>query len=251
MKKIAILIFVIYIVSCSKDNVFEQSSGTKLIFIEYLDDNESWTQKYSYSSNNKLIKIEDFRSLGKIYELDYQGSRLNEYSTYQTDGKKLIFRDSILYNSNGTIQAIYNFSISSEGNLPLSWIYDYEYDNENKVYKRSTFFVKIQEYTSVEKYYWHGNNIEKVEHYNGDEELYHESFYEYDDKINYKKEIPTSVSDPINWSENNITEISFKDYSGLLDLSCSPCITEYKYNLDNYPVLIKFNWGRQIKLKYE
>lgn len=251
MKKTVVLFFVICIISCSKDNEIEQSSGTKLISIEYEDDNDSWKENYSYSSNDELIKIEDFRSLGRRYEIEYQNSQLKEYTTHRMDEEKLIFRDSIIYNSNGTIKAIHNFSINSGADLPLSWIYEYEYDNENKVSKKSTYFVTIQDYISFEKYYWNGDNIERAEYYNGDEELHYEYFYEYDDKINYKREFPTSISDPINWSENNVTEMNWNDYYGNLDLICRPCVAEYKYNLENHPVSIEFNWGRKMKLKYE
>ena len=251
MKKIIILFFVINLVSCSKDGEFEKSTGTKLISIEYEDDNDSWIENYNYSSNGELVKIEDFRSLGRKYEIDYHNSKLNEYKTYRMDEEKLVFRDSIIYNSNGTIQSIHNFSINSGEYLPLSWIYEFEYDNENKVSKKSTFFVTTQEYTSIEKFYWKGNNIEKVEYYNEKEELYYEFFYEYDDKINFKKIIPTGISDPINWSENNVLKMNWNDYYGNLDIICRPCVTEYIYNLDNYPISIKFNWGREMKLKYE
>lgn len=251
MKNIAILIFAFCMISCSKGDKFEQSFGTKLISIEYVNNNGDWTENYSYSTNDTLIKIEDFRSLGRRYEIDYQNSKLKEYRTYRMDEETLIFRDSILYNPNGTIQAIHNFSINLGEDLPLSWIYEYEYDNENKVSKKSTYFVRIEEYSSIEKYYWKGDNIDRVEYYNGDEELYYEYFYKYDDKINYKKEIPTSISDPINWSENNVVKMKWKDYYGNLDLICGPCETEYRYNLDNYPVEIEPSGGRLLKLKYE
>ena len=241
----------IYITSCSKSEDFEQSFGTKLVSIEYEANNDSWTENYSYLSNGELNMIEDFRSLGRRYEIDHQSSILNEYTTYRIDDEKLIFRDSILYNSNGTIQAIHNFSINLGEDLPLSWIYEYEYDNENKVFKKSTYFVRTQKYTSIEKYYWGEDNIKRVEYYNGDEELYYEYFYEYDDKVNYKNDFPTSISDPINWSENNVTKMNWNDYYGYLDIICRPCETEYKYNLDDYPVEIEYSWGGILKLKYE
>ncbi len=133
MKKTVIIFLVICLISCSKDNEIEQSYGTKLISIEYEDSNDSWIENYSYSSDDELIMIEDFRSLGRRYEIEYQNSKLKEYRTLRMDEEKLIFRDSIIYNPNGTIQAIYNFSINSGENLPLSWIYEYEYDNENRL----------------------------------------------------------------------------------------------------------------------
>ena len=251
MKKITTLVFIISFIACSKNNELEKSSGTKLISIEYTDDNDSWIENYSYSPNNKLEKIEDFRSLGRRYEIDYQNDILKEYTTFVIDENKLAFRDSILYNSNGTIMAIHNFSINVGTNLPLSLIYEYEYDNENRVSKKSTYFVTIEKYISVEKYYWKDNNIDRVEYYNGDEELYYEYFYKYDDKKNYSLNLPTKISSPINWSENNVTEMNWNDYVGNLDIICRPCKTEYKYNLDDFPVSMKLNWGREMKLNYE
>jgi hypothetical protein len=251
MEKIAFVILVFFISSCSKENMIEQSTGTKLISIEYTDDDKNWLENYYYSNDGKLEEVQNLYSLGRRYEIEYEHERIKEYSTYRIDENKLVFRDSIIYNLNGTIRAIHNFSINSGEDLPLTWIYEYEYDSEKKITKKSTYFVTIQEFTSIEKYYWSGNNIERVEYCNEDEELYYEYFYKYDDKLNYKKATPTSISDPINWSDNNVTEVNWNDYLGNLDLICRPCITEYKYNLDNYPVSVEFNWGRKLKLTYE
>ena len=97
MKKTVVLFVIICFISCSKDNEIEQSSGTKLLSIKYEEDRDSWIENYAYSSNDQLIKIEDFRSLGRRYEIDYQNSKLKEYATYNMDEEKLIFRDSIIY----------------------------------------------------------------------------------------------------------------------------------------------------------
>ncbi len=250
LKIIVSLSLTIFIFSCSTENGFEHYSGNRLISIEYKNKDESWIENHTYSSDGVLNRIENFHSLGKEYTLNYKDSRLNVYHTYRKDNGKLIFRDSIVYNENGTIHAIYNFSVNSGENLPLSWIYEYEYDNINRIKKKSTYFVITQEYTSIEKYYWSNGNIKRSEYYNGKGKLDHEFFYEYDDKINYKKEIPTGISDPINWSKNNITKVDRNDYLVGIDILCQPCIAEYKYNLDNLPISIKFNWGLDMKLNY-
>ncbi|MCF6223293.1 MAG: hypothetical protein L3J34_06145 [Flavobacteriaceae bacterium] len=251
MKTITILFLVICFIACSNDQEVEQSYGTKLILIEYMEGDRNWIENYTYSSNDKLNIVEDFRSLGRRYEIEYQDKQIKEFSTYSIDKNELIFRDSILYNSNGTIQAIYNFSINSGADLPLSTISEFEYNDQNKVSKKSTYFVTIEKYISIEKYYWSENNIEKVAYYNGDEELSYEFFYKYDDKVNYKKEMPVGISNPVNWSDNNVTEMNWIDYSGTLDLICAPCIAKYKYNLNNRPVSIKYNWGRKLILTYD
>ena len=90
MKKTVVLFFVICIISCSKDNEIEQSSGTKLISIEYEDDNDSWIENYSYSSNDELIKIEDFRSLGRRYCLLYTSDAADERSSVDLGGRRII-----------------------------------------------------------------------------------------------------------------------------------------------------------------
>lgn len=250
-RSLVFFFFIIFIISCSEDDEIEQSEGTQLISIEYGNKNEGWVVNYYYSSNDEIIKIEDLSSLGRRYEIDYQDSRLIEYKTYRMDNDSLIFRDSILYNSNGTIKAIHNYSINSGTDLPLSWIYRYEYNSENKVTKKSTYFVRSQKYTSIEKFYWSGNNIERVEHLNEEEKLKYEYFFEYDDKENYQRVLPTIISDPLTWSQNNVTKINWNDYLGNLDLNCRPCIIEYRYNLDDYPVSIKSNGGLQLKLNYK
>lgn len=189
--------------------------------------------------------------MGRRYEFEYHNDTLKEFTTFVIDENKLVFRDSILYNPNGTIMAIYRFSKNSGTNLPLSWKYEYEYDNDNKVSKKFCSLVSQGKYNSIEKYYWNENNINKVEYFNGDEELYYEFFYEYDDKNNYSLNYPTKISDLINWSENNVTEMDFTDHAGNYDIACRPCETNYNYNKDGFPVSIKLDWGRKMKLNYE
>lgn len=251
MKNFALFIVILFISSCSKENRTEKPTGTKLLSIEYMDDDKSWFEQYYYSNDGKIEEIQNLYISGRRYEMEYEQERIKQYLTYRIDDNKLIFRDSFIYHLNGTIQAIHHFSTNSGENLPLTWIYEYEYDNEMRVTKKLTYFVTIQEYTSVEKYYWRGDNIERVEYYDRGEELHYEYFYKYDDKKNYQKANPTSLSDPINWSNNNVTEMNWNDYYGNLDLLCRPCLAEYKYNLDDYPVTVAFNWGRKLKLTYE
>ena len=197
--------FIVVFASCTKEDDIQNTNGTKLISIDYKDGNktiDSWKELFSYD-NGVIDKIEDLYSLGTRYQMEYKNNQLQEYSTYTISDDNKAFRDSIAYNQNGTIRAIYNFSINSGVNLPLSWIYEFEYSVQNKVSEKKSYFVDKDEYTSIEKYYWNNNNIEKIEYYNAEEVLRYEFFYLYDNKINYKKGIPIYISDPISWSENN------------------------------------------------
>lgn len=250
MRNVAYLFLVIFFISCSKEDDLDQSAGTQLISIEYGNNNDGWIVNYYYSSDNKISKIEDLSSLGRRYKIAYQDDKMSEIRTYAMHNESLIFRDSIIYNSNGTIQAINKYSINSGEDLPLSWIYEYEYE-ENKVVKMSRYFVQLQKYTAIEKFYWSGNNIGRLQYFNGEEKLQYEYFFEYDDKENYQRGLPTVISEPISWSENNVTKMNWNDYLGNLDLNCRPCVTEYKYNVDGYPISMKSNGGSVVKLNYK
>lgn len=269
LKHIVIPFIALLFYGCSdKDElVIKQSTGTKLISIEFFPTEvkygRNWSYNYYYSNNGKLKKVHQSSSsgLGRNYEIEYdEDGRIKQYFTYDLNENKLIFRDSIAYNLNGTIQAIHHFSINLGKDLPLSDITEYEYNDENRIIKKSSFLVKTQEYLFSEKYYWGKDNIERVKHYghpNKDGafikagELHYEYFYKYDDKVNFrKKNNPVYIDDPINWSNNNVIEFEWNDYLGNLDLPCRPCKTEYKYNLDDHPVSVKYHWAT-LKLTYE
>jgi len=248
MKNIVILLIATCFMACTKE--YEQSFGTKLISIENAIDN-TLIESYFYSSDGQLSKIENVRSLKIRYEHKYHNDNLIEVATYRADQGKLIFRDSFSYNPNGTIQARYKFSINSGVDIPLSQIYEFEYDSKDRVSKKTSYHVKTEQYTSIKKYFWKGANIERVDHFDGAGKLTYEFFYKYDDKANFIIGLPVKISNPIYWSENNVTEFRFNDYSHNVDWACNPCTAEYIYNLDNYPVSIKYNSGKSIRLYYE
>lgn len=237
--------------ACSKDEPIE----AKLTSIEYSDDHRSWTENYTYTPDGKLEKIENFRSLGRRYEMSYQNDRLQEILTYRIDNNELVFRDSLLYNTDGTIQSIHHFSTNAGEDVPISTIDEFEYDDELKVSKKSTYSVKADKYTAIEKYVWKRNNIKKVESFNEKEELLYEFFFEYDNKVNYKKGLPSALINNFSesslfWNENNVKKFDLVDNTGLVDIICNPCKTDYEYNSNGYPVLIKSD-SREMKLNYE
>lgn len=123
-------------ISCAKDHLIGQSFEPKLISNGYVNDNESYVHNFSYYSNDALIIIEDFRSFGRMYETDYQDSKLKEYTSCRRGEGKLTFPDSLKYNFDGTIHSIHNLSINLEEDLPFSWIYEY-------ILKSNSFFIEL------------------------------------------------------------------------------------------------------------
>ncbi len=249
-----ILCYLLLFFSCSKEVVFDDAHGSKLISIDYKKGSkaiDNWKVLFSYNEDDLITRVEDFYVSGSRFQIEYNNGRLLEYTTHSINDNTVAARDSISYNQNGSIKAIYNFTPYPEDSLTLSLIYEFEYSSENKLTEKKTYNVDQAEYISNEKYYWNNKNIEKSAYYDDEGRLRHETLYSYDNKINYKKNIPIYVSNPINWSENNIIRSNFADYTGAIDPSCYSCVTKYRYNLDLYPTLITYDWGTQLRLTYE
>lgn len=198
MKRIAFLLLVFSIISCSKDNLDDQASGSKLVTIEYEDDYSDWSVNYFYSPDGDLVMIEDLHSLGRRTEIEYEKSRIKEYLTYSMSDERLLFRDSVAYNADGTIRAIYNFArkMEEEG-LFLNYINEYEYNSDGKLDKQSNFRVHQQEYLRVNKYHWKKGNVIKVEEFDGKGKLKHVFHYKYDNKLNYKNKFSPALNSSI------------------------------------------------------
>lgn len=249
MRQLYIFIFAFLIISCSKEDEIEETNEPRLVSIEYVDEALTWIENYSYSSDNKLSIIEQFHPEGNRIEISYQNDQMKEYTGYKMKDNQAIFRDSFGYNSNGLLHTIHRFSSALRDTIELTWIYTYEYDNEDKVSKRRVIHLPTQ-LTNTKKVYWNGKNIEKFENYNSDDELVYESISTYDNKVNYNKGFPLRILGPTNWGENNEIETNDRYFNGN-DPTCEPCITEYEYNADDYPVSITTFWGRKMFLTYE
>ncbi len=252
---LSILTISLVIFSCTKEDNFQNTRGLKLLSITYKDGEQvgnNWSELYSYNNSGILYAIEDTRGIGINYKLTYtNNNQLQEYTAYINETNELVSKDSIVYHQNGSIKAIFSFSKNLDDILTTSHINEFEYNNQGRVSQKKTFFALTDNYFSTEKYYWNAANINKVEIYDQKDKLLYEYSLTYDTNNNYKKNIAIYLNDPINWSENNVTKTSFTDYSGLLDLSCYTCITKYNYNLDKYPVSVKYDWGRQLTITYE
>lgn len=248
--KVLIVFFLIYTVfSCEKDDIVKIEPQAKIVSIEHKGHNRQWIENYTYSPKNELIQIDNYRSSGTTYKMEYKNSKLQEYKTYSRDTDRLIFRDSIVYNEDGNIEAIFHFSGYLANKLSL--VKRYTYNRQNQVSRKSTFFVNANKILSSERYFWDGDVITRVEYYGEDEELYYEYFYKYDNKVNYKKLIPPDFSNPLNWLNYNIIEMDWHDHYGNLDLICRPCTRSYTYNSKDYPITMRTNWDYSLKITYE
>lgn len=254
MKNFALLLILtltICFIGCTKDYEAQLELAQPIeIAYSYEDESEEeWTIYYTYNDNGNISTVEDVRSLGTRYVYVYDDANLlQERYTYRISDDKLTFRDSMFYNPDGMLMAIYNFSINGGEGMPLSWIYEYTYNDENQLSEQSTYFVSTDEYTSTERYYWLGNNIQRKEYYGRNQELH----YEYDDKPNTRKLFhKRDLSEIEDWNQNNVVKMDWIDHLGDLHISCRPC--KYKYKYDRHGTLSHFtvNAGVKVDLIYD
>ncbi len=240
MKKLNLLFCFLVFFSCKKEQNFAPFPTSSLLLstIEYSTNNLNWTEDYTYNSDNQLIQVEDFGNAKKRYELSYDQAQLVEIKTYNLTNNQLVLRVELVYNEAAQLVETLNYSIF-EGEEFLS-VYEYEYNENGFPSKQTSYNQHNPSSTSVINYFWKNGNVEKTETYY-DGNLDHEFFYKYDDAFNYTSFQLHNVNQFLTWNQNNITQSSYKDHSGLLDTYCNPCSTEYVYNALDYPTVVNFN----------
>lgn len=246
-----ILIMVILFNGCLKDDSFIISLGDQLDKISYEDGGLNWTENFKYFEDGMLNTVESNNSSGKRFEVIYEGVQVSEVKTFIVNTETLVFRDEYFYDENGNILLHKNYSINSGDNLPLSRVDSFKYDMSLRVIEQISFSSFRNEVSAVRKFYWNDENIVREEYLDGEDNVRYEYFYQYDDKINYKKGLGTYLHDPLNWSDNNITSMNWNDYVGNLDIYCRPCDNYYSYNDKGLPAIIDNDLGRRLVLTYK
>lgn len=130
-------------------------------------------------------------------------------------------------------------------------IYEYTYDKKGGLKERSSQYKKDQTTKRTEKYHWHVGNIVQKDVYNWKGKLNAEYFYEYDDAINFMKNHPYYMLEPINGTANNMVSDSLIDHSGIIDRGCNPCLFRYEYDEVDRPIAqVADNWNNYLKIFY-
>lgn len=253
MKKLSILLPLLLVLSCKKEQSFnpEPNSNILLMTIEYVLPNKSWTEAYTYNNDNQLIQVEDAEHSKRRNELVYnEQDQLTAIKTYNLSNFELILRIDLEYNEQDQLIKTLNYSIYEGQEFPV--VYEYEYDEKGFPSQQLSYIPDNKDASShIEKYTWKNGNVVKVATYDNEETLRHEFFYEYDDGFNYTSFQRHHVNQFNIWNRNNIIHSSYKDYTGLIDTSCNPCISNYTYNEEDYPIAIEINSGTIYKLIYQ
>lgn len=230
------------ILSCENDIIpinTEDFSVQQIITNQ--DDDYSQVDSFSYDANGKLVSVTtvhrsdpDFIGNQELIEFQYNGdvliNKTHRYLSTDTIHRQVSFT----YLSNGALhQALHAYPYT--GIMEVQWIDTYAYNTDGSLKKKTSVNPNSTDTESSNQYYWKNGNVNKIEsYYNG--QLRYESFYKYDRSINFKKGNPFFSNYEISLAtNNNIIEIEYKDYSGLLDLACNPCSYSYEYNDYNLP----------------
>jgi len=251
MKKYLFLIVVLLTVSCKKDTALIPKATLKVNTLSFESFNRTWSEKYTYNEQEQVSKVEINFNLFTRHEVEYDGDLLLAYNTFQSTDTVLVGRDSFVYNMDNQLEKILKFTTERDGSLSLLWINEFAYDAFGKVSKQIFYTADRPDDKRTTLFDWKGNNISQRTELDENGEIEHEFFYTYDNKINYLQNLPNYQHDPINWGSNNVTKMTYNDYTGLLDLACGPCEQTYKYNSNDYPMEVEYNWGRKIAIDYE
>ena len=250
---LSLLLLVLIVPACQKESGFiplpipEQ----QLISIDYLSENRRWSEDYFYDIYDRLIRVDDLRSTGRRYELSYQEGRLQEVKTYVIADNKLVFRDELTYDNEGRVHKTYNYSINGGATLPLARIHEYRYDNNGLVTEQLTYPPTEDKVVRSEKYTWENGNIVNIAHHDGAGNLEYEFLYKYDQSFNYNLYQTHLINNFTTLNKNNVIHAELlKDCTGVIDLYCNPCISNFTYDVNDYPIVGE-SLRRTFKLTYQ
>ena len=262
MKTFYLFITIFLFLSCGKDNYAEVLNSFGYVQISSIEENPPKNnsryslETFAYKDNGLVLNSVKMRALPsennvKTYYFNDQ-DRLQYIAEFDSlFSYILVKQDLFMYNSNGLISEIHEFSVDSAGIQILDRIELFKYNSENKiteVYERS---LSTNEEFLTKRYTWEGGNILKVEKYLSTETLFFESSFEYDDKINYKINHPAFIKDPLNQTLNNpISKFSIS-HINLTTAFCTPCLYTYNYKDDDLPTLIKSGFLDNLFMTYE
>lgn len=241
MKKLLSFLLILSIISCSKEEI-EKQSGTQLLSIT----TQHNTQSFIYNEQNRLVQVKgtapSIEIKNFLYNNDGTVRRIN------TTNNPYLAIDTFTYNANGQLVETLQYHLNFAGKPTLHRMLKFDYDEKGNVIEKRSY-DKDDALYRTEQFDWKGNNIKRYRHYS----YYHldfENTISYDNKKNYKKDNPHFLTDPLDWNSNNIVKIESDVYNTILAPWCNPCLYEYKYNRDNYPVELIPEGGKAISLVY-
>jgi len=215
---------------------------TTLPYFLYLEEIE----EYFYDAQGRLARIENQKRKSTfLFEYDDSNRLVKRTIIYAYDGvpDTSLFQ-LFTYDEDGHLSKKEN--TKPDGTYIL--IYQYKTDDFGRITEEG-YLGANNEFTLNYEYIWAGDDMVHQKDYDGDGNLTHEWFNEYDDMLN-----PFCYVTPwpdLPQSRNNLLKSTAKDYTGLLDLLANPLEFSYEYNPDGLPNKESTNWGRERVFEYE
>ncbi len=251
MKYLSVLLVSVFIMACSNNNEELPVNDAHISTIEHVLQRVNWMETFNYDNDERLISVDNSSTSGGRKEFVYEGNNVTRINHIELSTDTIHQIDSLTYNNEGNLISFNVLSAYPGPGFSEVWSYEFEYDDNGRVSKQTSFFDRSGEDAGYIIFEWTGDNIRKLNYFNQEDDILYEYFYEYDNKLNYAQGIPIYIQEPLYWNRNNITKFDYIDHTGLLDLACGPCTYEFEYNEDDYPSEIEYNWGYTKMLTYK
>jgi hypothetical protein len=239
MKKYILALVLISLFGCADDELFPsfEFPGKRLAAIRSED---VQTELFSYDANGNNTKVErSYDQGGTVTNISYLNDRPILIEQFEMPSETLYSFDSLFYNSNNALSKIERYSFDDNQTAQINAVIEFTYGSNGYpsqvLYYYPSYANGIQAKNILK---WKNGNLVQVDYYGQSGELRYEFFNEYDNHFNYKLGSPYFLSSPENWSKNNITKSTYKDYTGLLDTFCNPCNYAYEYDESGLPIKV-------------
>lgn len=249
----------IILLACEEDIV--NLKGDRLAKIEKHYGQLTELEYFTYNTSGQLIEV--FKSIpmedtdgDQLILFSYKDEKLVSRIFQPVNEQDFYWKDSIVYNTEGLVSDIYHFYIE-DNTRTLSFTNRFIYGDNMEVNRfEYIYHNQSADPLLIGKVFWKGGNVSKIEFWKSGF-LSHETAYEYDNGINYKKGKPYFLDsyyfDHLSeLSENNIVLIRITDHGrlGLVDLFCNPCSYNYTYNDRQMPTAVEMPTGDIFKISY-
>jgi hypothetical protein len=247
--RLIVFISIISFLSCSKEeaSTIDPSFGERIVSIRHEHMGLPSKDTFLYEDTRLQTIVEST----KEYHFKYENERLIEIQSIGINDSTPHAIDSLTYNNEGQLTVIECYSSRNLIDYTLDYVYEFEYDLNRQINRRVFSKGKQKRIISVVEYEWEKNNIKTKSKYDALGNLQGEMHFEHDNKRNFLSQDPRYLIDLQYWNTNNVVRTEIHDYTGFIDYICYDCKTTYKYNLDDYPVVQKLQWGSKYYIEYQ
>lgn len=219
----------------------------QLLKIEQISPNRTYKDSFIYNQANRLVSIDQLHLNGRIFEFEWNNDSLIQFMTFDKHSeKRLIFRDSLGYGSDGRLLNNYNFSINAGPSIPLSIIDSFFYDSLGYLTHHSSYSLTYEKYYEHNIFCWEDGNLVHNKSYDDEGKLKSETLKSFsaEKELKVAQLIPTNWLKPLLWGTKKVLDSQFIDHAGTIDFVCNPCYTDFTYDEKGRLILAEGEYGR-------